>query len=429
MLFGAHLLVYLTWIVSLQQKTFKVCWSLVALSVLQVAVASVLTAGAAFGLGLAFFLALTLWALTNLSARWPEADRKRSAGAGPGRSSSVGAVVRAGRVGRSGSAGTKRTTLAVAAVTVALGLSLFLMTPRTWLSRRPPIDPTRTAGISAAYTGFTGKVRLGALGEILESAEPAFEVQVESPSTGRSLELGDVGFVFGTEEPLFRGRTLDRYEEGAWSDSSTGAEDWRALPTDPPPSGAILTIERYRLWPIGDEALFHSGAAAVVRFEKRSSARAARRSVDGLLLRPKNVPAGEEIEYVVYSVDLRRVLARDRSRYAVRAPAPRGSRLAAYLQQPPGLTAVEEAAAEAVASLPNEGAGDGDRAIAERLVGYLRDSGRYGYSLDLSVVDPTIDAVEDFLANKRTGHCEYFATALALMLRARGIPSRIVTGF
>ncbi|WP_171188432.1 hypothetical protein, partial [Alienimonas chondri] len=53
LLFGAHLLVYLTWIVSLQKKTFKVCWSLVALAVLQVAVSSVLTAGAGFGVGLA----------------------------------------------------------------------------------------------------------------------------------------------------------------------------------------------------------------------------------------------------------------------------------------------------------------------------------------------------------------------------------------
>ena len=45
------------------------------------------------------------------------------------------------------------------------------------------------------------------------------------------------------------------------------------------------------------------------------------------------------------------------------------------------------------------------------------------------MADPTIDAAEDFLANRRSGHCEYFATALALMLRDRGIPSRMVTGF
>ncbi len=56
--------------------------------------------------------------------------------------------------------------------------------------------------------------------------------------------------------------------------------------------------------------------------------------------------------------------------------------------------------------------------------------GLYAYSLDLNVKrDPQLDPLEDFLANHRTGHCEYFASALALMLRSRGIPSRIVTGY
>lgn len=37
--------------------------------------------------------------------------------------------------------------------------------------------------------------------------------------------------------------------------------------------------------------------------------------------------------------------------------------------------------------------------------------------------------VEDFLFNKKKGNCEYFATAMALMLRIEGIPSRVVGGF
>lgn len=37
--------------------------------------------------------------------------------------------------------------------------------------------------------------------------------------------------------------------------------------------------------------------------------------------------------------------------------------------------------------------------------------------------------VEDFVFNTRTGHCELFATASALMLRAMGIPTRLVVGF
>ncbi|WP_297213428.1 MULTISPECIES: transglutaminase family protein [Thermodesulfovibrio] len=37
--------------------------------------------------------------------------------------------------------------------------------------------------------------------------------------------------------------------------------------------------------------------------------------------------------------------------------------------------------------------------------------------------------LEDFLFNKKTGNCEYFATSMAIMLRIKGIPSRVVGGF
>jgi transglutaminase-like putative cysteine protease len=38
-------------------------------------------------------------------------------------------------------------------------------------------------------------------------------------------------------------------------------------------------------------------------------------------------------------------------------------------------------------------------------------------------------ALEDFLLHARTGHCEYFATATALLLRAAGIPARYAVGY
>ncbi|MBI4911434.1 MAG: DUF3488 domain-containing protein [Acidobacteria bacterium] len=37
--------------------------------------------------------------------------------------------------------------------------------------------------------------------------------------------------------------------------------------------------------------------------------------------------------------------------------------------------------------------------------------------------------LEDFLERSRAGHCEYFASALAIALRTRGVPSRVVNGF
>ena len=39
------------------------------------------------------------------------------------------------------------------------------------------------------------------------------------------------------------------------------------------------------------------------------------------------------------------------------------------------------------------------------------------------------DPLADFLFNVREGHCEYFATAMAVMLRTQGIATRVVNGF
>ncbi len=39
------------------------------------------------------------------------------------------------------------------------------------------------------------------------------------------------------------------------------------------------------------------------------------------------------------------------------------------------------------------------------------------------------DPIVDFLFEERTGHCEYFASAMALLARTVGIPTRVVTGY
>src|SRR5207237_8669027 len=39
------------------------------------------------------------------------------------------------------------------------------------------------------------------------------------------------------------------------------------------------------------------------------------------------------------------------------------------------------------------------------------------------------DPLADFVFNVKQGHCEYFAAALAVMLRTQGIASRVVNGF
>jgi protein-glutamine gamma-glutamyltransferase len=77
-------------------------------------------------------------------------------------------------------------------------------------------------------------------------------------------------------------------------------------------------------------------------------------------------------------------------------------------------------AAQIAGSAPN----NFDKAAA--LENYLRT--RFGYTLQLpqtAVRDP----LANFLFERKRGHCEYFASAMAVMLRTLGIPSRVVNGF
>ncbi len=52
----------------------------------------------------------------------------------------------------------------------------------------------------------------------------------------------------------------------------------------------------------------------------------------------------------------------------------------------------------------------------------------YGYTLEL-LSKPVADPLAYFLFERKKGHCEYFASSMAVMLRTLGIPSRVVTGF
>jgi hypothetical protein len=65
-----------------------------------------------------------------------------------------------------------------------------------------------------------------------------------------------------------------------------------------------------------------------------------------------------------------------------------------------------------------------DSSIA--IEGYLRT--HFAYTLNLTG-KPGQDALAHFLFESRAGHCEYFASAMAIMLRTLGIPSRDVNGF
>jgi transglutaminase-like putative cysteine protease len=56
---------------------------------------------------------------------------------------------------------------------------------------------------------------------------------------------------------------------------------------------------------------------------------------------------------------------------------------------------------------------------------YLFKTNKYSLEFQVGTQDP----VSDFVLNKKAAHCQYFASAAVMMLRANGIPARYVTGF
>jgi hypothetical protein len=84
---------------------------------------------------------------------------------------------------------------------------------------------------------------------------------------------------------------------------------------------------------------------------------------------------------------------------------------------------------ERVAELAKQVKGDAATPLdaARRILEYLHSS-RFKYSLEQPDVEKQTP-LDVFLFKARSGHCEYFASAMAIMLRTIDIPSRNVTGF
>jgi hypothetical protein len=62
---------------------------------------------------------------------------------------------------------------------------------------------------------------------------------------------------------------------------------------------------------------------------------------------------------------------------------------------------------------------------ARAIEAYLKTQFRYTLDLKPGPKDP----IAEFLFDLKEGHCEYFASAMVIMLRTQGIPARIVNGF
>jgi transglutaminase-like putative cysteine protease len=92
----------------------------------------------------------------------------------------------------------------------------------------------------------------------------------------------------------------------------------------------------------------------------------------------------------------------------------------AYLQLPGLDPRIRQLASQITATSSN----NYDKAVAvER---YLQS--HYGYTLQLPK-SPVDDPLANFLFERKQGHCEYFASSMAVMLRTLRIPARVVNGF
>jgi len=109
------------------------------------------------------------------------------------------------------------------------------------------------------------------------------------------------------------------------------------------------------------------------------------------------------------------------------APGPRD------LEVPEALRAPLAAAADSLAGVDPSDASD-PAARARALESALATRFTYSISFREAWVSarrarPHVDPVVLFLEDLQTGHCEYFASALTLLLRVEGIPARLVSGY
>jgi transglutaminase-like putative cysteine protease len=125
---------------------------------------------------------------------------------------------------------------------------------------------------------------------------------------------------------------------------------------------------------------------------------------------------------------LARFPVRARLRYdlaSVIAPEPRTEEtdllLRRALRLPPGFNPK----AAALAAQWRAGTRDADE-ILSRAIAFLRQ-GRYVYTLEPPLLGA--DSVDEFLFATKAGFCEHFSSAFVFLMRAAGVPARVVTGY
>ena len=284
--------------------------------------------------------------------------------------------------------------------------ALFVIFPRVGLSLL-----LMNRGHAGRMIGFSGHVDLGEVG-ILRS-DPALAMRLEIP------ELPGPPSPPAPRKTLhLRGTALDTYDGRAWSQSDSTR---RPAEVD---KDAVISIERAvspddEVWrvdlePIDPPVIFLPEGATGIRFRTRGQL--------GTEL-PIGALRGPDGELRYQPID-DRGLKYDIFLSPVRAPTFRrlpAEARARYLTIPAAMPARVRALAEQWA----QGATGSERK-ALAILGHLQKEYRYDLG---SPSGRSKEPLDDFLFESKRGHCEFYSTAMAIMLRVLGVPTRNVTGF
>ncbi len=287
----------------------------------------------------------------------------------------------------------------VFALVLLLAFPVFFVAPR--ISRSAQAHAKTSSG---NVIGFTDTMTLGNVGRLQESDELVMRVQVENEPAARFENL------------RWRGAALDYFTGTEWKRSVRDGRRAESIEENLFRLGTTRDVKRlvrqtFFIEPNDTPVLFAAprlvaleGALPYVLVDAEGGVQSRTRTQGRVTYR-----AYSDIE--TSSPDLLRddkgVMPSHYARY-LQLPATIDSRFAAF-----AFRIAEDAGAQSNY--------DSARAIES----YLRSN--FSYSLDMQASGE--DPLADFLFNLREGHCEYFATSMAVMLRTQGVPARVVTGF
>ena len=388
-----HVLVLLQVLLFFHRKTVRTYLLIAGISLPQMAIGAIVNNQFYYGVLLAVYVVLSAIVLAQLHALFVVSSAQRQ--------EVLGEAVRPALLSRLGLIGL---------LTGVVGVACFLLIPRQGRPNWSSLEFTSGENL----TGFDEEVTLGDLGTILKNDNEVMSVRL-TDQNGQPYTPPD--------EPLWRGITLTHYERGKWSAPQQTRTGRPLQHPDELPRDEQLIVQEITLQPIRTDFCFSfwpprfgwARGGGTINFNSYGNA----------LLQEERVELSP-FDYVVVS-------PRGADVGAVSFPMTRGERRPEIWNSLIGLSRelredlsqyIEEniAPLEELRSLPVE-----ER--CQRLTDYLRSDGGFTYTLDQQVVDPNVDPVIDFLRNRRAGHCEYFASALALMLRTVDVPTRIVNGF